>query len=141
MCVLAGGGGMEERLLEGKEKQEKLSCNVESLWSVCTNHTGSVPTPGQPLGRCAHLQEMTLRVSRLCAKLWRLGVIPDGSIGKRSLHGGRESVSCQSRGAGQRIHILFLSQNIWIKEHLLLLCPLKTMQYFSGWLSGSLLPS
>lgn len=42
---------MEERLLRGKEKQEKLSCNVESLWSVCTNHTGSVPTPGQPPGK------------------------------------------------------------------------------------------
>lgn len=32
----------------------------------------------------------------------------------------------------EELDILFLSQNIWIKEHLLLLCPLKTMQYFSG---------
>lgn len=79
---------MEERLFEGKEKQEKLLCNLDSLWSVCTNHIGFVSTPGQLLGRCAHLQEMTPWVYHLCAKLWRLDIISDGSIGKRSLHDG-----------------------------------------------------
>lgn len=60
--------GGEEVELKGKERQKELSCSLESLWSICTNHSGFIPTPCQPLGRRPDLQEMTLWVPHLCAK-------------------------------------------------------------------------